>query len=1007
MQQAAGFRKWVIVWSLIASVPVVVAVASVLRIRVERKKAAANVEYAVSNLTPPVFVQAPSVEPVSTAEVVASLGPSNVPATSRVAVPNTDRRDFLDGRHTLRKSLEQRNFIWETAFRQMPPTNISPEIVARPTPRQVEQWKREHNLIRLAPYPYFNILSIPNDGCSQTPASPLFINQLLSRKYGLDFASSFQPFVNVISPNGTRVEHDGIAYPRLALFCGDSSEPKHFPFVIDNDKNDSLALLLTYFYRGWLDHIHDWSDGSGWYISQVVPHAFELSENKTIQHDFDMYDARQPTAHNADAVCAQVFVLELDVAGELGSFELTLRDKDGFPHFIVYKRPLGERPGWDISALDKSQLKQFFLKLADEKNVQRKYASNVGDGPLHGVRATFHGGQGKVTVQGVRTICLTREMVQAQMATMNKLNVLPFVSTWHGGVDNYWTCINCYEWSYDHAYPGSPETYHARMYAWGQVPRSPTYVADLYRQFGLLVHGQTSGQHYGTVATTMFPLWKGPDDHGPYYHFYRTMGDANDKDYPTWQETTADTLGETIPRILSRYKTYGQDDAIYTHYSYYSGNAFEGPPQMRFFENVRRFTPNAEAAFETLTNMKYNLDGQREFHQRMWCAPISTNARYSIALQHLPDHTTISGDNTIHITPWTDPASGKTSPHPEFVSQDLHGQTFYVADSKTARVFVAEREITSLKRNPADFTGRQSVTVVDTCTPTVAIDEVEPGSARNGHRLSINARYNFESSGAAVGQRCVKVQAVKAGDSVVTWMPSKLDSHETDYVRFFYRKSNPKSRIVLGWSQKASEPRDYVEPNSPSQPCPKLFRASDGDLQGHQGWTLPHFEDTDYHEVVLDYADMVHPNTPFKGIPRGDVISLAFGLMDAAAGDAVWFDCVEFLAARGVRPHAGQGLVIGGRLITHADDEKVVLHIEGQPDRTCTTEHGGWYMFTDVPAGAIVQMYCDPSDRENWTSTRFYPLQANQIQCKANSMEYWIHFYPATVGSRALELQQN
>ena len=113
----------------------------------------------------------------------------------------------------------------------------------------------------------------------------------------------------------------------------------------------------------------------------------------------------------------------------------------------------------------------------------------------------------------------------------------------------------------------------------------------------------------------------------------------------------------------------------------------------------------------TLSNIYYNLDGKRQEHQRVWIVPVTSLLRFTQAQQKLTANVTCDG-NTIRITPWMDVVTNKTFPDPSYVSQDLHGQTFYVADSKSARLFVGPTEIRALQRNPADFTGRQSVTIV-------------------------------------------------------------------------------------------------------------------------------------------------------------------------------------------------------------------------------------------------------------------------------------------------------
>ena len=99
------------------------------------------------------------------------------------------------------------------------------------------------------------------------------------------------------------------------------------------------------------------------------------------------------------------------------------------------------------------------------------------------------------------------------------------------------------------------------------------------------------------------------------------------------------------------------------------------------------------------------------------------------------------------------------------------------------------------------------------------------------------------------------------------WKPYLLHNHETDYIRFAYKKTDLNARIMIGWSMEGDGPQ---------------FVATDGNLEGRQGWQIPHFADTEYHEVVLDYADMVGPKSGEKKIPRGSVHGVFLGLAGGA-----------------------------------------------------------------------------------------------------------------------------
>ena len=239
---------------------------------------------------------------------------------------------------------------------------------------------------------------------------------------------------------------------------------------------------------------------------------------------------------------------------------------------------------------------------------------------------------------------------------------------------------------------------------------------------------------------------------------------------------------------------------------------------------------------------------------------------------------------------------------------------------------------------------------------------------QNGRVIPQGASYYFRRRGAYCGDCCCEVQVDKPGGGDILWNPVFLDSHETGYLHFAYRKTNPKSKVSVAWGPQ-------LKP---------LFVAGEGPLRGAQGWQLPYFEDTAYHEVVVDYVDMQPPARGEKRLPRGPVGVLALGLREASPGDSVFFDKIEFLAARGVRPDAGHGLVVGGQLAPRLDGQVVTLTIDGKA-RTTVTCRGGWYIFTDVPAGAVAEISYE--DR----GVRYYPARGRLVQIGRNDLEYHIY----------------
>jgi hypothetical protein len=277
-------------------------------------------------------------------------------------------------------------------------------------------------------------------------------------------------------------------------------------------------------------------------------------------------------------------------------------------------------------------------------------------------------------------------------------------------------------------------------------------------------------------------------------------------------------------------------------------------------------------------------------------------------------------------------------------------------------------DLPALKRNPADHTGRESVTVVDTTTPTVVFDEVD-FYEQNGRMVPDGASLYFRSHHAYAGQYSLEVRAARDGASKVAWEPFQLSSNETGFIRFAYRKTNPRSRVSFAWT--LADGTEAV--------------ATEGDRGQRQGWQIPFRDDTDYHDVVLDFADLKGPAGAPKRLPRGEVRALVFGLEQAVAGDAAWFDRVEFLAARGVRPHNGSGLVVGGRLYPNQDRETVTLTLPGGKVRRTSTTRGGWFIFTDVPPDAVVEIAYERD------GIRYFPLRGRLVQVGRNDLEYHIH----------------
>src|SRR5262249_39217652 len=157
--------------------------------------------------------------------------------------------------------------------------------------------------------------------------------------------------------------------------------------------------------------------------------------------------------------------------------------------------------------------------------------------------------------------------------------------------------------------------------------------------------------------------------------------------------------------------------------------------------------------------------------------------------------------------------------------------------------------------------------VVDTSTPTRVFDEVDLFE-QNGRVVQTNANLFLRSMVAYRGRYALEVEATGDGPGDVIWHPVRLDSHETNYFHFAFKKINPESKMLIGWSD--GDGLKYV--------------ATDGDLGDNQGWKVHDYKDTDWHEIVVSYATMATGSIG-KSVPRGKVKTFWFGIRNAKRGD--------------------------------------------------------------------------------------------------------------------------
>ncbi len=162
---------------------------------------------------------------------------------------------------------------------------------------------------------------------------------------------------------------------------------------------------------------------------------------------------------------------------------------------------------------------------------------------------------------------------------------------------------------------------------------------------------------------------------------------------------------------------------LYTHLGIHVDKTLEAA-------SLQREAYFSGTALQRAMRSHFGMPGLASGAARNWFLTASCVYQYVYALLHLPDHTRRDGD-TIAISDWVDPHTSQRQPRS--VAQ-LYGVTFYVEDAETARVTFNGRPVHRLGRNPADATGRQSVTILEAAVDAF-IDEIDDPYRTAGPRL--------------------------------------------------------------------------------------------------------------------------------------------------------------------------------------------------------------------------------------------------------------------------------
>ena len=736
--------------------------------------------------------------------------------------------------------------------------------------------------VRLLPYPFHRYFSITSDPDSMTFAQFEAIHRYLEDDCQLPLSDQ--------------------------LFCCDYRDPKwsESGLNLDFTREPPVFKDSTRFHRLLVAHSRGWVDGiHGWHVAAAASRdeSFRL-EAPTGRASKDLTFDRKETRDPRDLIHL-VFEYRMPMFRSRGAVRV------GGKELVV------EGTGDRIAGMGPAVTwTPAFVRLpqgADEK-----------------VTFTLDGTEGAVLeVRNAMVTNFSRARVETEARVMSEFGLRYLIYSEHSRLRNELSA----GMRHDTAGMSRP----------GVLVDNPTdgsnfYAIPAFEQVGVTFFNamhQTGGPDIVPIDRLVRPhrFNDGAVRHAFQRYFAYPLTAAGDQHLPKDDLSWEPWLGFHINKLLAQSSRFGDGGTVYTHWGF--GRQKE-----------LGLSPSTKAALEVVRERYYNLSGKTPRWERVWVAPSAEVLLYARAIASVRDHASFDEPtNTVHLRSWYDPVARQTVPASRTRAFGLANLTFYANKAATARLFIDGREYTCLKRNVADQTGRESITIVDDSVPTIVFDEVDP-LHRFGDFRSDGADCFFRRAEGFRGARCLEMVLREPIGKTELKLPV-LTSESTSFFRFACRKTNPKAKISV---------RVAFDDGSE-------LLASEGPLGKSPGWSMAAGPEGEWRDFVFALPELEAPR-PLARVPRGAVKSVTFEVTDATPGDHVFFDSVEFLR-HPIHPPSPTGRhLVAGRVDPPTDGVRVVLEDGPRKIETKTRDGGYFYFPHAVETGSVVQVYAVPDDKQ-------------------------------------------
>lgn len=820
--------------------------------------------------------------------------------------------------------------------------------------------------IRPLPYPFGHMVTFSSDVDYQTPWQGNAIHRYLNEELGLPITDSFW----ISSTTGA----DDVS-ALFKSYRGLSTQPARV------NGHSVYGLLLRQWHRGNIDTIHSWSDDMFPQFQLTLPEpqqlsaigiSLDLSASGTWMSSFEALGGKGARGYQQLRM-----IFDRDPPGDL---VVEARFADGSAYVFPYEmtsrlRSAGAAPPFNNVSVTVVLNEPWPVGVMPAK-----------DGPFPALSALRIKAGSCASSCAAKLIAIERDnfsrwSVLAQKPTLDALNIRPSLFTSHGGH------------TYHPDFEG-PGKHFSREFAFGKDVR--------LESIGLAGRSGTHGYYADVLKDLGFrsvtSIWNGnPVETWSKLHVLPPLTSTNPGFYDlskthisfgSPEESFADSkqhLAVVEPatsdfdlapyickvsvycRDASQGSTTGGQIALDRHLI---GKGIHVEHQWyTHFGTVRydpTFTATPETPFpvETMDEFRrlaedyFNPTGTLPESRRVWVPPSAVWSNYRIMRAQIADHVSVdAATSEVAITSFMDPVLHQNLPDAGAGTRDLHGITVYVPSSERATAKLDGKLLTTFTRNPADATGRESITIVDDNTPATVFNRLP--LERLGKLDVAKGEYSWQTSFDRTSEAppaCARLIAT-SGDATLKFSPSDLRFFNVTHLSWSYRirrndGTTPRASLAVVWHTGEGATVSVAEGAGASIP--------QGADTGR--WIRPVPKDGKWHTVTFAQHDFlwapgyekwrVHP------LALGEIRSVEIKLVNAEPGDILEIGAMQGLRPSGDAVTVEQGLLLAGRVLSPLGQPEpgvaMAARMEDATVRTTATDASGYYFFGRIKRGAII-----------------------------------------------------